>query len=183
MLTQARIMHTIDIPRVDEQTIKESMIADGAPPRDIADALAELKARKISQKNPGALVIGADQVLDHRGTLLSKPTDPSEAMAQLTALSGDRHQLLSAAVICEDGKPVWRHVGQVRVMMRTLSDGFLRDYLDRNWDSIRHSVGGYKIEEEGVRLLSGIEGDYYSVLGMPLLHIQSFLALRGVIEA
>ena len=179
MLRQAGVPHGVQIARVDEAMIKESMIAEGAPPRDIADALAELKASKVSDKNPGALVIGCDQVLDHGGHLLSKPQTQEGAFAQLTALRGDRHTLLSAAVIYLDGEPLWRNIGVVRLRMRDASDAYLQDYVARNWDSIRHAVGSYKLEEEGVRLFSRIDGDYFNVLGMPLLEILNYLTLRG----
>lgn len=179
MLQQAAVAHSVQIARIDEETITASLLAEGAPPRDIADALAEMKASKISDKNPGALVIGCDQVLDHGGHLLHKPQSTEEALAQLMAMRGDRHTLLSAAVIYEDGKPLWRHIGQVRLRMRDASDTYLKDYVARNWDSIRHAVGGYKLEEEGVRLFSRIEGDYFNVLGMPLLEILNYLTLRG----
>jgi len=179
MLRNAVVEHTVQVARVDEEMIKQALVAEGAPPRDIADALAEMKAAKISEKNMGALVIGCDQVLEHAGTLLSKPSCPDTAFEQLTNLRGDRHTLLSAAVLYEDGKPVWRHVGQVRLRMRDVSDAYLRDYIERNWDSIQHAVGGYKLEEEGVRLFSRIDGDYFNVLGMPLLEILNYLTLRG----
>ena len=179
LLRQAGVDHVVERPRVDEEMIKQAMLAETATPRDIADALAEIKARKVSDKHPGTLVLGCDQVLDHRGTLLSKPVDQDDALRQLTSLQGDRHSLLSAAVICEDGKPIWRHIGQVRLRMRQVSDNYLSDYVTRNWDSIRHTVGCYKLEEEGVRLFSNIEGDYFHVLGMPLLELLSYLTLRG----
>ena len=179
MLTQAAVPHDVQVARVDEEMIKASLIAEGAPPRDIADALAEMKASKISDKNAGALVIGCDQVLEHAGKLLSKPETPEQALAQLQSMRGDRHTLLSAAVIYEDGKPLWRHIGIVRLRMRDASDAYLTDYVARNWDSIRHAVGAYKLEEEGVRLFSRIEGDYFNVLGMPLLEILNYLTLRG----
>ncbi len=170
-------------PKVDEEAVKHALLAEGAPPRDVADTLAELKARKISEKEPGALVIGCDQVLEFDGALLSKPETPEQALEQLRAMRGKRHKLLSAAVICCDGKPEWRHVGQVRLVMRQASDAYLEDYVARNWDSIRHAVGGYKLEEEGVRLFASIDGDYFTVLGMPLLELLNFLMLRGVIES
>ncbi len=179
MLRQAMVPHEVMIARVDEQMITASLIAEGAPPRDIADALAELKAAKVSEKRPDALVIGCDQVLEHGGALLHKPESPQDALAQLCALRGDRHTLLSAAVLYEAGKPVWRHVGIVRLRMRDASDAYLEDYVTRNWQSIRHAVGAYKLEEEGVRLFSRIDGDYFTVLGMPLLEILNYLIQRG----
>ncbi|QFT58267.1 Septum formation protein Maf [Sulfitobacter sp. THAF37] len=179
LLQQAAVPHRVEVPRIDEEMIKNALIAEGAKPRDIADTLAEMKARRISEKNPEALVIGCDQVLDHQGMMLSKPQDEQDALSQLSALRGDRHALLSAAVIYENAEPVWRHVGQVRLRMRDLSDGYLQDYVARNWDSIRHAVGCYKLEEEGARLFTSIEGDYFHVLGMPLLELLNYLALRG----
>ena len=179
MLRQAAVDHTVEVPRIDEATIKESLISEAASPRDIADALAEMKARKISEKHPGALVLGVDQVLEFRGGLLSKPASPADAVEQLRSMRGDRHSLLSAAVICEDGKPIWRHVGQVRLRMRDASDAYIDDYVSRNWDSIKQAVGAYKLEEEGVRLISHIDGDYFNVLGMPLLELLNYLTLRG----
>ena len=179
LLQRARVPHEVVRPRIDESMVTDALLAEGAPPRDVADALAEMKARKVSEKHPGKLVIGCDQVLDHRGRLLSKPESREDAVAQLTALADDRHQLLSAAVICENGEPLWRHVGQVRLRMRPLSDDFVADYVDRNWDSIRHAVGCYKLEEEGARLFTSVEGDYFHVLGMPFLEIMNYLTLRG----
>lgn len=168
--------------RVDEAAIKAGLQADGATPRDVADALAEHKAWRISAKHPEALVLGCDQVAELKGALLSKPESPAEATAQLTALSDRTHKLLSAAVLYHAGAPLWRHVGTVRLTMRPLSAGYIADYVARNWDSIRHSVGGYKLEEEGVRLFSRIEGDYFNVLGLPLMELLSYLIDRGEID-
>lgn len=182
MLCNAGVKFSVSKPRLDEDMIRDALLAEEAPPRDIADTLAEMKARKISDKNPGALVLGCDQVLDCRGQLFSKPDSPEDALAQLRTLRNDRHTLLSAAVLCEDGKPIWRHVGVVRLRMHDVSDAYLADYVDRNWDSIRHSVGAYKLEEEGVRLFSRVDGDYFTVLGLPLLELLSYLTLRGELQ-
>ncbi|GHG83007.1 Maf family protein [Pseudodonghicola xiamenensis] len=183
LLRNAGLEVAVVPPRVDEDAVKQALLAEAAPPRDVADALAEMKARKISEKMPGALVLGCDQVLEFDGQLVSKPETPEQALAQLRAMRGKRHKLLSAAVLCRDGKPDWRHVGQVRLTMRDSSDAYLQDYVARNWDSIRHAVGGYKLEEEGVRLFTVIDGDYFTVLGMPLLELLNYLTLRGEIES
>ena len=183
LLRNAGVPFTTEKPRVDEEMIRASLEAEKASPRDIADFLAEAKARKVSLKANGALVIGCDQVLDFDGTVMSKPADPSECLAQLTALRGKTHRLLSAAVIYKDGEPLWRHVGVVRLTMREFSDDYLSDYVVRNWESVRWSVGGYKLEEEGVRLMSRIEGDYFNVLGLPMIELLNYLTVRGALPA
>jgi len=182
LMENAGIPVRIIKPRIDEEMVKASLLAENAPPRDIADTLAEMKALKISEKNPDSLVIGCDQVLDLGGQLLSKPASVEEARSQLQQMRGERHMLLSAAVICEGGKPIWRHIGQVRLRMRAFSDDFLDGYLDRNWPEISHCVGGYQLEGEGVRLFSRVDGDYFTVLGLPLMEMLNYLTLRGDLQ-
>ena len=174
---------TIDVvpARVDEEMLTASLLAEAALPRDIADALAEGKARKIAQRQ-GGLVLGCDQVLAFEGAIGCKPQTPADALEQLKMMRGKQHMLLSAAVIYDGMEPVWRHVGQVRLRMRDASDSYLQGYVARNWDSIQHAVGGYKLEEEGVRLFSRIDGDYFTVLGLPLIELLNYLTLRGVLE-
>lgn len=179
LLRDAGVPFEVRTAPVDEAAIRAALEMEGATPRDIADALAEMKARRVAEKDPGAVVIGGDQVLEFQGKALGKPETPEALRTQLAELRGQRHSLLSAAVVYDEGRPVWRHVGQVRLHMRALSDSYLDDYIDRNWDSIRHSVGGYLIEGEGVRLFSRIEGDYFHVLGLPLIELLSYLTLRG----
>lgn len=182
LLRNAGISFATRTPRIDEGAVKTALLAENARTRDIADTLAEMKARKISEKERDALVIGSDQVLEFRGELVSKPTSREDALLRLSAMRGHAHRLFSAAVVCENGVPVWRHIGQVRMYMRGVSDRYLAEYVERNWDSIRHCAGGYKLEEEGVRLFTGIDGDYFNVLGMPVFEVLNFLAVRGVIE-
>lgn len=169
--------------RIDEDSIRAALEAESAHPRDIADTLAEMKARKIAERDPSALVLGCDQVLEFAHRAWGKPATPDEARAQLGTLRGQTHRLLSALVLYDAGRPVWRHVGRADLTMRQMSDTWLDGYVARNWDSIRHSVGGYKIEEEGIRLFSTIAGDYFTILGLPLLPLLDYLETRGFIAA
>jgi septum formation protein len=181
LLRNAGLDHSIVPARIDEDSIKRALEAEDATPRDIADTLAEMKARKVAEKGIGGLVLGCDQVLSFKGAILSKPETQQEARDQLVALRGQPHQLLSAAVIYEDLKPVWRYVGVARLTMRDFSDAYLDDYIERNWDSIRWSVGGYKIEEEGIRLFRMVQGDTFTIQGVPLLELLSYFTLRGTL--
>ncbi len=182
LLRNAGVEFGVEAARVDEEGLRAALLAEGARPRDIADALAEMKAVKVSGKHPQALVIGCDQVLDFEGEILAKPETPEDARAQLRRMRGKRHDLISAAVICEAGKPVWRQVGVVRMTMKNFSDAYLQGYIERNWPGIGHSVGAYKLEEEGVRLFERVDGDYFTVLGLPLLGLLSYLDQRGVLQ-
>jgi len=168
-------------PRVDEETARLALVAEGAKPRDVADTLAELKARKVSDKRPGDLVLGCDQVLEFDGNVCAKPETPDEARDHLRQMRGKSHRLISAIVAYEIAEPVCRHVAEARLTMHEISDAYLDDYVDRNWDSIRHSVGGYKIEEEGIRLFSAITGDHFTILGLPMLPLLAWLGTRGMI--
>ncbi len=169
--------------RIDEETIRLALEAEGAHPRDIADALAEMKARKLADRNPEALILGCDQVLQFDNCAFGKPTSPEDALAQLRLMRGKKHQLLSAIVLYDAGKPIWRHIGRADLTMRDFSEDWLQAYVTRNWDSIRHSAGCYKLEEEGIRLFTSVEGDYFTILGLPLLPLLGYLELRGFIEA
>lgn len=181
LLRNAGVEIEIIKPRIDEDSVKEALTASGAPPRDIADALAEGKSAKVAGKMTDRVVLGCDQVLATKNGILSKPKTPEDVRKQLINLRGQEHQLFSAAVIYDGGQPVWRHVGAVRLGMKNFSDPYLDAYIERNWDDIRWSVGGYQLEGEGVRLLSYIRGDYFTVLGIPLIEVLSYLTQRGTL--
>lgn len=183
LLERARLAFEVLPASVDEAAIRDALVAEGAPAAEIAQTLAAFKAERVAGKAPDALVIGCDQVLEHRGRILSKPATREEARDQLRALRGGRHRLLSAVVIYDDLQSLWRHVGTVTLTMRPFSDAYLDAYLERNWDSVRDCVGAYRIEDEGIRLFSRIEGDYFDVLGLPLLPLLTFLTTRGVLMA
>lgn len=183
MLTDAGVPFEPVAAGVDEETAKEALIGEGLPARDIADALAELKAVKPSARwRGGAFVLGADQTLElDDGTLLSKAKSRTEAAAILARLSGRRHHLHSAAVIAQDGRPIWRQVETVAMDVRPLSDAFIEAYLDRDWDRCRWCVGCYRVEGPGAQLFSRIGGSLFAVQGLPLLALLDFLRGRGVL--
>ena len=181
MLRDAGVDFSVDIPRVDEETILRSLESEGAKPSDISDTLAEYKARRIADKNPSSIVIAADQILALNGQIYSKPKDMAQAREHLQALKGQGHQLLSAVVVYEDAKPVWRHVGRAQLAMRDFSDAFLDDYLAKTGPDILHCVGCYKLESDGVNLFSRVQGDHFTILGLPLLELLAFLRTRGAL--
>jgi septum formation protein len=181
LLERARVPFEVVAAAVDEQAVRDGMLAEGAPARDIADALAELKARRVASRHPQRLVLGADQVLVADGIIHEKPADRAAARAQLASLRGRPHQLLSAAVVFEDRRPVWRHIGRADLVMRPFSDSFLASYLDREGDAVLESVGSYRIEDGGAQLFARISGDIYTIMGLPLLELLDFLRTREVI--
>jgi len=183
LLRQAGLPISTYPARIDEEAIRAALEAEGATPRDQADALAEMKAERVAGRYPDALVIGADQILEFQGRAYGKPADITVLRAQLLAFRGQTHRLLSAAVVFEEGRPVWRHVSQARLTMRPFSDAWLDGYLDRNSGELLDTVGGYKLEAEGIRLFSQIEGDYFTILGLPLLPLLDWLSVRGSISS
>jgi septum formation protein len=182
MLAAAGVAFEAVAPHVDEGAIRDAMLAQAAAPRDIADALAETKARKLSARYPGTLVLGADQVLvTNDGVLLEKPLTVEAGAAQLRRLAGQTHQLISAAVIVENGQSVWRKVDVARLTMRPLSDDFIAAYLAAEGEAVLHCVGTYRIESRGAQLFTAIRGDHFTVQGMPLFALLDFLRVRGVL--
>ncbi|MEO0750912.1 MAG: Maf family protein [Pseudomonadota bacterium] len=181
LLQAANVIFTACDSGFDEAPLKAHLLKLNAAPSEIALSLAAAKASALSGKRSG-LVLGCDQVLAFEGSLLSKPQGLDETRDQLKALRGRAHDLLSAAVVFENGEQVWSHVGRTTLTMRPVTDGYLEAYLQRNWSDVQSSVGGYKLEEEGVRLFSEITGDYFTVLGMPLVEILGYFGERGAID-
>ncbi len=181
LLRQAGVAVDIRSPGVDETSLKLALLGECVGARDIADALAEAKAVKVSRKHRG-LVIGADTTLERDGRLYDKPGDLQEAREQLLALRGQQHKLHSAVVIAEDGAALWRHVETATLSVRAFSDAFLDIYLEQEGEALLTTVGGYRLEGLGAQLFTLIKGDYFSILGLPLLPVLDFLRVRGVLS-
>lgn len=182
MLDAAGISYQAMRAGVDEESAKASLAA--LSPRDLADALAELKAVKLSGRHPDALVLGCDSVVAlEDGTLLDKPESREQAADHLRLLSGKRHDLISAAVIAEGGGPVWRHVDRAHMHVRILSEDFISAYLDAEWPAISGCVGCYRIEGLGVQLFATIKGSQFTILGLPLLPVLDYLRTRKLVAS
>ena len=184
MLTAAGVPHEAVAPHVDEDTLKAALAGEGASPRAVAEALAEAKAVKIAQRMPGALVLGADQVLAlDDGTMLDKPVDRAGAAAQLRSLRGRAHRLVSAAVIAENGTAAWRVADTATLEVRAFTDEWLDAYLDAEGTAILGCVGSYRLEGLGAQLFARVRGDHFTILGLPLLAVLDYLRTRGVIAS
>ena len=182
ILDGAGIDFEVIVKPVDEGAIKTAMLADGYKPRDIADALAEAKARRVSQMETG-FVIGADQIMVMDGQIFDKPVDLEDARQRLVNMRGKTHYLVGGVVVCENGQPVWRHASQTKLTMRDFSDDFLDQYLADEAEFVCKSVGAYRFEGPGAQLFSHVDGDFFSILGLSLLPLLDFLRMRGAIQS
>jgi septum formation protein len=160
---------------IDEDEVKAAFRREGGDAATCATALATAKAERISRRHRGALVVGADQMLVCGDVWFDKPPDLDHARAQLVALRGRTHELVTAAVVFRDGADLWHHVARARLTMRPFSDAFLDEYLAAAGERVLGSVGAYQLEGLGVHLFSRIEGDYFTILGLPLLPLLDFL--------
>ncbi len=183
LLADAGIAFEVVAAAIDEAPIKHRHKAAGDGVEAAAEALALAKARAVSRENPGALVIGADQILEQDGHWFDKPADRDAARAHLRAFSGRVHRLVTAAAVCENGEPVWRDLAVATLRVRKLSPDFIESYLDAVGDLARQSVGAYQLESRGIQLFEQIDGDFFTILGLPLLPLLTFLRQRGMIEA
>lgn len=167
---------------VDEAAIKDAMLAENSRLRDIADALAEAKAMRVSRQEAG-LVIGADQIMVMGGQLFDKPKSMEDARARLISMRGEKHELIGAVVICENGAPVWRHMCKTKLWVRDFSDDFLDWYIETEGEALMKSVGAYRFEGPGSQLFEKVEGDFFAILGLDLLPVLDFLRRRGIVAS
>ncbi len=165
---------------VDETRALIALRADGADAGAAACTLARLKAEPVALRHPGSLVIGADQILEHRGLWLEKPGDRAAARAQLAGLRGDEHRLVSGVVVMQGRAELWRHADTATLRMRAFDDRYLERYLDAAGDAVLSSVGAYHLEGLGAQLFEAVRGDFFTVLGLPLLPLLGFLRSQGL---
>jgi septum formation protein len=181
MLQAAGVSIEVVPARVDESELKIALRGQGADPAEVAVALAELKALRVSRGHPGRLVLGADQMLDCDGAWLDKPESPEAARDQLLTLRGRRHRLTSAAVLARDGARIWHHTAAGHLTMRGFTEAFLDGYLAEAGAGVLGSVGAYQLEGLGAQMFERIEGDYFVILGLPLLPVLDILREQNVL--
>lgn len=181
VLEAAGLRFAAEAAAVDEAAIKESARAEGLPAEEAAMLLSDAKARRIAARRPEALVIGADQMLVCDGRWFDKPPDLDAARAQLVALRGLPHVLVTAMVAWRDGARVWQHLARPRLVMRAFSEAFLDAYLAAEGERVLGSVGAYRLEGPGVQLFSSVEGEHSAILGLPLIPLLGFLRDHGVL--
>lgn len=182
LLDNAGIAFAVDPSTLDERALEAPLAQSGAAPEDVALILAEAKAADVSARHPGALVIGADQTLSLGDERFRKPADMEAARRALLALSGRTHVLSSAVALVEDGETVWRHVDQARITLRDLSPATIGRYLAEIGDAALTSVGSYQVEGRGIQLMERIEGDFFTIIGLPVLPLLAELRRRGEID-
>jgi septum formation protein len=182
ILSEAGLTYEVISKPVDEAAIKQAMLGEGSRLRDIADALAEAKAMRVSRTEPG-FVIGADQIMVMDDTLFDKPPSIEAARQRLKEMRGKTHKLMGAVVVCENGQAVWRHLSVTKLTVRDFSDAFLDQYIEMEGESLTRSVGAYRFEGPGAHLFSHVEGDFFSILGLPLLPLLDYLRTRGVVPS
>lgn len=182
LLAAAGLSFTAISPGVDEEAVKTEMLAKGEGPKAVAQALADIKAQRVSREMSG-LVIGADQTLDLDGALFDKVPTLAAARERLVMLRGREHRLHAGVAIARAGAVIWRKTVTTRLVMRGFSDAWLDDYLARNAEAALSSVGCYHLEGEGAQMFEAVEGDYFSILGLPLLDVMACLREHGALEA
>ena len=182
ILDGAGLDYEVIVKPVDEAAIKDAMLSENSRLQDIADALAEAKAMRVSSQTEG-FVIGADQIMVMDNQLFDKPKSLSEARERLISMRGKKHELIGAVVICENGIPVWRHLSKTKLWVRNFSDAFLDWYIQTEGEALLKSVGAYRFEGPGAQLFEKVDGGFFAILGLDLLPILDYLRLRGIISS
>ncbi len=182
LLDNAGVEVEVVRPRIDERAVEQSVGGSGVTPAELAEILAEAKAVEVSGRCPGRLVLGCDQTMSFEDGVFHKAPDMETARRNLLALSGRTHELDSAVVLARDGEVLWRHVGKARLTMRRLEPAFVGRYLANVGEAALQSVGGYQIEGEGIQLFERIDGDYFTIVGLPLLPLLAELRRIGAID-
>ncbi|ALN71492.1 Maf-like protein [Aureimonas sp. AU20] len=182
LLQNAGIAFTVDPSTLDERAMEAPLTESETAPDDVAAILAEAKAIDVSARHPGALVIGADQTLSLGDERFHKPADMEGARRALLQLSGRTHVLSSAVALVVDGETVWRHVDQARITLRALSPTTIGRYLAEVGDAALTSVGSYQVERQGIQLMERIEGDFFTIIGLPVLPLLAELRRRGLVD-
>lgn len=180
LLANAGLAFEIEPSGVDEDEVKRSLLGERARPQDVAETLAEIKATRVSARHPAAMVIGADSTLACDGRQFDKPPSLAAARRQLQALAGRTHELCSSVVVARAGVRLWHCNERALLTMRSLSDSFLDAYLARAGEAVTTSIGAYQLEGLGAHLFSRVDGDYFTILGLPLLPLLAFLAGHGI---
>lgn len=182
LLTNAGLSFDVDPAKIDERAVEAPLRHSGISAEDVALVLAEAKAAEVSERRPGRLILGCDQTLSLEDEVLHKAPDMEGARRKLLKLSGKTHHLNSALVLTRDGETLWRHVSVASLTMRTLSPAFIGSYLADVGDAALASVGAYQIEGRGIQLFEKVEGDYFTIVGLPLLPLLVELRTMGVID-
>jgi septum formation protein len=180
LLANAGLTFETDASGIDEEEIKRSLLAEGASPQEMAENLAELKALRVSSRHGADIVVGGDSTLACNGRLFDKPPNVEAARKQLLALRGQTHELFSSVVVARSGVRLWHWNERARLTMRQFSEPFLDAYLARAGDAVLSSVGAYQLEGLGAHLFNRVDGDYFTILGLPLLPLLSYLAGHGI---
>lgn len=182
MLEAAGLVFDVVPPQIDERAVEAAIGDSGVTPADVARILAEAKAQEVSERFPDALVIGSDQTLSLGDEILHKAADTEAARRRLLRLSGKVHHLNSAVALARGGETIWAHAGVARMTMRLLDPGFVGRYLSAAGPAVLGSVGAYQIEGPGIQLFEAVEGDHFTIVGLPLLPLLSALRREGAID-
>jgi septum formation protein len=181
MLRSAGVPIEIAVPNIDEPELMASLNASGATADRVAEVLAEMKAQRVAPRFPARFVLGCDQMLECDGQWLDKPADRNHAREQLKMLRGNSHSLITCAVLVRDEERIWHHVDRAELTMRDVSDAFLEQYLEQAGEDILRSVGAYQLEGLGAQLFERVRGDFFTILGLPLLPVLAILREHGIV--